>query len=127
MAGIILKHAKSLLATLLAIIIVFAAASLLDIIIATINSRFYTTAAFIVIFGVAGVFAATLGFMYGMEAAAAKNEFTRWSLIIFIILAGLVFFFFLAKIEGGDYEPAFKAYGATMTFSTLLFVKGKVG
>jgi hypothetical protein len=40
---------------------------------------------------------------------------------------GLLFFFLLAKMEGGEYEPAFKAFGAMMALSSLLFVKGKPG
>ena len=121
-----MKQVKSLLAASLTIMLVFVAASLFDIVLASISSRFYSPAAFIVIFGVAGVFATTLGFMYGIQAAGEKNKFSRWSLVVFIIMAGLLFFFVLAKLEGGEYEPAFKAFGATMTISTLLFVKGDI-
>ena len=121
-----MKLVKSLLVTVLVIVTAFVVASLVDIILAAISPRFYSTAAFIVIFGVAGVFAATMGYMYGMQAAGEKKESTRWILIIFIILTGLLFFLFLAKIEGGEYEPAFKSFGATLVLSTLLFIKGEV-
>jgi hypothetical protein len=67
-----------------------------------------------------------MGYTYAIAQALVKNEFTRWSLIILLIITGLLFFLLLAKIEGGEYEAAFKAYGATMALSSLLFVKGKV-
>ena len=36
------------------------------------------------------------------------------------------FFFFLAKIEGGEYESAFKAYGVSVALTCLFFIKGNV-
>ena len=87
--------------------------------------RFYSTAAFVVMFGVGGVFAACFGYFTGMEHARQKNEMARWSLIITLITLGLLFFFLLAKLEGGEYEIAFKAFGATMALGSLLFIQGK--
>lgn len=120
------KLLKPVIACIAAIFLVLVAASLFDILITVIGSRFYSKAAFIVIFGVAGVFAAILGYTYGIQQTVEKNETTRWTLLILILLTGLLFFFFLAKIEGGEYEPAFKAFGVTMAFSCLLFIKGRV-
>ncbi len=100
--------------------------SLLDIIISVMYSRFYSTAAFVVTFGVCGVFATVISYFSGIEAAVQKNEFTRWSLLIFIILIGFLFFFLISKLEGGEYAAPFKAYGIMMALTTLLFMKGKI-
>ena len=122
-----MKLLKPILTAFIIIIIIFIAASLLDILLVFFYPRFYSTAAFIVTFGVGGIFAGVIGYMYPMEKIIEKNETARWSLISMLIITGLIFFFFLAKLEGGEYEPAFKAYGATIALSSLLFVKGKPG
>ncbi|NOT51235.1 MAG: hypothetical protein HOP10_08150 [Chitinophagaceae bacterium] len=121
-----LKLLKPLLATTATIIIVFVAVSLLDIVISAFYLRFYTSAAFIVTFGVGGVFAAVLGYTYGTEQAPEKNETIRWTIIIFLVLCGLLFFFLLSKIEGGEYKPAFMAYGITLVSGSFLFIKNKL-
>lgn len=121
-----MKRIKPLLTAVGAIIIVFVAVSLFDILIAVLYARFYSPAAFVVTFGVGGIFAAVLSYQYGIDKATEKNETARWTLITLLIVTGLVFFFFLAKLEGGEYEAAFKAYGATLALGSLLFVKGKV-
>ena len=123
---IFLKLFKPLISCLGTILLVLIAACLFDILLAVISSRFYSNAAFIVIFGVAGIFATILGFSIGMEQAAEKNETTRWSLLILAILAGLLVFFFLAAIEGGEYGPGFKAFGVMTSLSSLLFIKGNL-
>ena len=118
-----MKYFKPLITALLIIIIIFVAASLLDILIIFIYPRFYSTAAFITTFSVGGIFAGVMGYMNGMDNATEKNETARWLLISFLIVTGLLFFFPLAKLEGGEYEAAFKAFGATQALSSLLFVK----
>lgn len=100
--------------------------SLFDIIILVLNSRFYSNVAFITIFGVGGVFASIFAYMYALNFSTIKNEWARWSLIITIIFSGLLFFFLISKIEGGEYEMALKAYGSTMALTSLIFVYGKV-
>jgi hypothetical protein len=105
---------------------VFIAASILDVILAVINSRFYSTAAFITIFGVGGVFAGGIAFMSGMDSTVEKTEGRRWQLIAVIVLTALLFVFVLAKIEGGEYAMAFRAFGITSALTMLLFVKGKL-
>lgn len=117
---------KYILALIGVIMVVLIAVSIIDIMIAFFYLRFYTHLSFIVSFGVGGVFAGVFGYIYSIQLAPEKNEFARWSLIITIIFTGLLFFFFFSKIEGGEYEPAFKAFGATLSLSGLLFVKGKV-
>ena len=117
---------RSLLVAIAVITVFFILVSFLDIGIAFFYNRFYTNFLFIATFGVGGIFAAVFGYSYGIKASAEKNESVRWSLIITFIITGLLFFFFLARLEGGEYEPAFKAFGITLALGSLLFVKGKV-
>lgn len=107
------------------IFLVFVITSLFDVILVFFFPRFYSNAAFITTFGVGGIFAGTMGYMNGMERSIKKNETARWGFISLLIIIGLLFFFLLAKLEGGEYEPAFKSFGATLAISSLLFVKGK--
>jgi hypothetical protein len=120
-----LKRITPLLVALAMIILLLLATSLLDILLVFFYARFYTSILFIVTFGVGGVFAGTMGYMYGMQSAMYKDELTRWMLIIFIILIGLLLFLVVVIFEGGEYEGAFRAYGITMALSTLLFIRGK--
>jgi len=117
---------KYILAAIGVIITVLIAFSLLDIFIAFFYLRFYTHLSFIVSFGVGGIFAGVFGYVYAIQLAPEKNEFARWSLISTILFMGLLFFFFISRMEGGEYEPAFKAFGATLTLAGFLFIKGKV-
>jgi hypothetical protein len=108
------------------IILLFTITSLFDIVIAVFYSRFYSTAAFVTTFGVGGVFAGIFSYSKAVGHASVKNEFTRWSVIIFIWIIALLFIFLLSAIEGGEYKAAFISYGITMALTTLLFVKGKL-
>lgn len=119
-----MKQLKSILAALISIFTVFVITSLLDVLLVFFFPRFYSNASFIVIFAVGGIFAGVMGYMNGMEASISKNETARRGFISLLILAGLLFFFLLAKMEGGEYEAPFKAFGATLALSSLLFVKG---
>jgi hypothetical protein len=100
--------------------------SLLDIFLVFTSQRFYSNALFIVTFGVGGVFAAVFAYMKGIERSVQKDETARWSLVLFIIFSGILFWFLLSRLEGGEYEVPFKAYGLTLALTSLLFVKGKV-
>ena len=104
----------------------FIAASFLDILLAAIHPRFYSMGAFMAIFGVAGIFAALICYSVAIDMAPVKNEWARWTAIILIIISGIVFFFPLATLEGGEYEYAFKSFGVAMAAASLFFVKGKV-
>lgn len=73
-----------------------------------------------------GVFASIFAYMYAINYAPRKNEWARWSLIITIIGSGLLFFFLISKLEGSEYELAFKAYGSTIALTSLIFVYGKI-
>ncbi len=117
---------KSWLVCTTIILLIFIVVSLFDVVLAVLNPRFYSNALFITTFGVGGIFASTLGYLQSIPLATEKNEFDRWSLIMVLIIAGLLFFFPLAKMEGGEYAAAFKAYGATMALSSFLFAKGKI-
>jgi hypothetical protein len=108
------------------ILLMFVIVSILDIILAVLNTRFYSTAAFVVIFGMGGVFACVFAYMKAIEMAKQKNELSRWCIISTIILTGILFFFLLAKIEGGEYKAAFKAYGLMVTLTTIIFMRGKI-
>ena len=108
------------------IFLVLVATSLLDIVLVFTNPRFYSTALFITTFGVGGVFAGVIAYMRGIDLSVKKDEIARWSLICTCIILGCLFFFLLSRLEGGEYEAAFKAYGITLAASSLLFIKGKI-
>lgn len=116
----------SLLLGLGAIIVIFIVTSLFDIVIAVFYSRFYSTAAFVVTFGVGGIFAAIFSYSKAVGYAAVKNEFTRWSAIVLIWITAALFIYPLSVLEGGEYQAAFIAYGVTLALTTLLFIKGKI-
>jgi hypothetical protein len=116
---------SSILACLTVIVVGFIAISLFDIVLAVLYARFYSNAAFFTTFGIGGVFAGLMAYTYGISVAKNKNETARWTLIGLLMGIGLLFFFFLARLEGGEYEAAFKAYGLTTGLSPLLMAKGK--
>ncbi len=116
----------SLLIALGTIILIFTLTSLFDIVIAVIYSRFYSTAAFIVTFGVAGVFASIFSYSWAVGYAAIKNGFTRWSVLILIWITAALFIYPLSVLEGGEYKAAFISYGVTLAITTLLFIKRKI-
>ena len=98
------------------------AASILDIFISAISQRFYDKAVFVVIFGVAGVFAAVISYMGAIEKAPQKTKSVSLILIAINILVGLIIFFLIARIEGGEYEAPFKAFGIMLVLSSLPFI-----
>jgi hypothetical protein len=122
----LLQRWKYLFVCLGIILLLFVVASIFDILLVFIYPRFYSNMLFIVCFGVAGVFAAFIGYVQSIGMAVEKNEFARWSLIILMIVIGLFFFFPFAMLEGGEYKAAFKAYGLMLTLCTGFFMKGKV-
>jgi hypothetical protein len=118
---------RYLLLCIVMIIVAFVTVGIFDIVISAIYSGFYSNAAFIITFGVGGIFASFISYGMAVEHAPVKNEFTRWSLIATIITLGVLFFFVLAPLEGGEYKTPFKAFGTTLALTALLFVKGKIG
>jgi hypothetical protein len=116
----------SLLLALGIIMLMFTIIRLLDIVISVFYARFYSNAAFVVTFGVGGVFACVFSFLKAVEYAVHKNEFTRWSVIILIWVTAALFIYPLSVLEGGEYQAAFISYGITLAFTTLLFINGKI-
>lgn len=101
----------------------FVAASLLDIFISVLKSRFYTEVAFVVTFVVVGIITASVAYINLSEIQAYKSAATHDTILATLIISGLVFFFPLAKIEGGEYEVAFKGYGAAIAATSFLFFR----
>lgn len=99
------------------------AASLLDIVLAVLKSRFYTEVAFVITFAVAGIFAASVAYIYVSDIPAYKSTTTHYLIIILLICCGLLFFWPLARLEGGEYEVPFKGYGAALAGTSLLFFR----
>jgi hypothetical protein len=108
------------------IILMFIAVSIFDILISVFYSRFYSTAAFVVTFGVGGVFAAVFSYLKAVEYAAVKNGFTKWSVLILIWVTSALFIYPLSVLEGGEYQSAFMSYGIMLALTSLLFVKDKI-
>ncbi len=121
-----ISNLKPVLTSSAITLLMFVIVSILDIIIALLNARFYSNAAFITIFGVGGVFATVFAYMIGIERANPKNETARWTLLSVIILLGILFFFPLAKIEGGEYKAAFNSYRLMIALTTIVFMRGKI-
>ena len=122
----IIRQWKSILVSILVILVMFFLVSVFDVILAVLSMRFYSPTAFIVMFGVGGIFAALFSYSYGIGIASPKNKWTRWTVTGSIVSTGLLFFFFLAPLESGEYEPAFKAFGIMLIPSSLLLYKSKM-
>lgn len=113
---------KSLLAAICTIIIVFAMVCLLDWVIISLYHGFYTRLSIVITFGIGGIVAATTAYFNGIKMADRVSETIHWSLIDLILLLGIFFFFFLARIEHKEYEIAFKAFGSTLSLGSCLFI-----
>lgn len=115
---------KYIKAFLLHFFIVFAAlviASLLDIFLAAIGEFFgtYSYALFIVIFGVAGVFAAAS--TLSPPGYFKKNSIPLWVALLYNIIIGSLYYFLFALLEGGEYQVAFRSLGVMLVAGSLLF------
>jgi hypothetical protein len=102
-------------------------ASFIVVLFSVLNTRFYSSGSLMITFGAGGVFAAVFSFYDSLTVAPAKNELARWSIIITMIIAGLLFIFFLSPIQNREYESAFTSFGSTLAFSSLLFIRGRMG
>jgi hypothetical protein len=102
-------------------------ASFIVVLFSVLNTRFYSSASLMITFGAGGVFAAVLSYYDSLTAAPEKSAFARWSIILTMIIAGLLFIFFLSPIQNREYESAFISFGSTLSFSSLLFVRGSMG
>jgi hypothetical protein len=122
----IIKQWKYLLTCINIIIAIFLVVSFIFVLFSVLNTGFYSSVSLIVTFGAGGVFAAVFSYYDSLNRAPVKNELARWSIIITMILAALLFIFFLSPIQGREYESAFTSFGSTLGFSSLLFVRGKM-
>ena len=123
----LIKQCKYLLTCINIIIFMFMLASFIVVLFSVLNTRFYSSASLVVTFGAGGVFAAVLSYSDSITVAPAKNELARWSIILTMIIAGLLFIFFLSPIQNREYESAFTSFGSTLAFCSLLFVRGRMG
>src|ERR1700712_3822509 len=103
------KKFKHLLFSFVVILAVFVAASVIDIWLFARYQRSYTSITFLVLFAVVGIIAGVICYFTSTEKMEDKTEFKRWSTIIFLIGISLLLFFLVARLEGGEYEGAFKA------------------
>jgi hypothetical protein len=108
-------------------LLIFIIASFFDIFIAVWKGRFYTSVTFIVLFGVAGVFASVLGYIKGIEMFQVKDEKARWTLLLTEIGLGAIFWFLLSPIEGGEYAPVMRSFGLMLGLTSFVFLYGKPG
>jgi hypothetical protein len=122
----IIKQWRYLLACINIIIAIFLVVSFIFVLFSVLNTRFYSPASLIITFGAGGVLAAVFSYYDSLNRAPAKNELTRWSIIITMVLAALLIIFFLSPIQGREYESAFTSFGSTLGFSSLLFMRGKM-
>jgi hypothetical protein len=118
-----MNQIKSIGLALLIIVIIFTLTSLFDIFISVIYSRFYSTAAFIVTFGVGGIFASFFAYTNSIKYTPG-NKRARWMLIAFMVITGILFAYPLSVIEGGEYQPAFVSFAVTLALTSFLFIKG---
>ena len=122
----LIKQWKFLFSCINIIIAMFMVVSFIVVLFSVLNERFYSSASLAISFGAGGVFAAVFSYYDSLNQALVKTELARWSIIITMILAGLFFIIFLSPIQNGEYESAFKSFGSTLAFSSLLFVRGKL-
>ena len=64
----------------------------LDIVLAALMPRFYSTAAFIVIFGVAGIIVSLLCFVTATDLGNKPGMKLKWPIIIFLACTGIILF-----------------------------------
>lgn len=116
---------KPILRSVLILFLVLVAVSFIDIFIAAWYGRGYSTAVFVVLFGVGGVFGTVFSYMSAIESVRENRNRVKWWVIGFLIFSGLLIFFLIAKLEGGEYEGPFKAFGLMTALTTLLFFNDK--
>jgi len=122
----IIKQWKYLLTCINIIIAMFMTFSFIFVLFSVLNTHFYSSVSLIITFGAGGIFAAVFSYYDSLNRAPVKNEIVRWSIIITMLLAALLFIFFLSPIQGREYESAFTSFGSTLGFSSLLFMRGKM-
>lgn len=116
-----MKYLIKFLQQFFIVFVILVAASVLDIVLAAVGEFFgtYSYALFIVIFGVAGIFAAV--FTLSPPGSFQKNPVPLWVSLLFNIIIGLLYFFPFALLEGGEYQPAFRSLGVMLVAGSLFF------
>jgi len=116
-----MKYVKKFLLQFFIVFVMLVFASLLDIVLAAIGEIFstYSYALFIVIFGVAGIFAAagTLS----PPGYFKKDDVPLWVSLLYNIFIGALYYFPFALLEGGEYQPAFRSLGIMLVAGSLFF------
>ena len=106
----------------LALVALFLLVSLVDVVMIFLYPRFYSLLLFICSFGVAGVFAGLFAYGAGRQQIPSINRRQETLVFALVSLMGILFVFPLSLLEGGEYEPAFKAYGiGTLLGSFLVY------
>ncbi len=96
-------------------------ASILDIILATIGefTGTYSNVAFVVIFGVAGIFAAV--FTLSPPEKFNKNPVPLWVMLVYNLIIGALYYFLISLLEGGEYELPFRSLAVMLVAGSLFF------
>ncbi len=116
---------KALAVEIGTVLLILVLASIFDILCAVFYARFYTSFLFTVSFFVAGIFAAIFAYSWSIQVFEEQTENIRWVLIGLLMLLGLLFFFPIAALEGGEYASPFKGYGIGLALGSIIFIKGK--
>jgi len=117
----LIKYAGKFLLHFFIVFVMLLLGSLLDIFLAAIGEFFgtYSYALFIVIFGVAGIFAAAA--TLSPPDYFKKNPVPLWVALLYNIIIGLLYYFPFALLEGGEYQPAFRSLGVMLVAGSLFF------
>ena len=119
----LIKQWKYLLTCLNIIVFSFLFVSFFFVLFSVLNERFYSSESLTITFGAGGIFAAVFSYYDSLNMAPAKNDQARWSLISMLhSLLLQTIYFFLSPIQNGEYESAFRSFGSSLAFSSLLFV-----
>ena len=114
-----MKYILKFLLQFAIVFMVLIAAGIFDIILSIIGEIFrgYSYAAFIVIFGVAGIFAAV--FTLSPPELLRKETVPQWVVLVFNLIIGLLYIFPFARLEAGQYAPAFRALGIMLLAASV--------
>ena len=116
-----MKYVIKFLLQFFIVFVTLVLASIMDILLAALGEFFgnYSYTLFIVVFGVAGIFAAV--FTLSPPERFKKTPVPLWVSVIYNILIGLLYYFPFALLEGGEYQPAFRSLGLMLVAGSLFF------
>ena len=113
---------RAFLTSTCAIIIVFIGIAVFDIIVNMLIPGLFSNTGIIISFALAGVYAAAFSFEFAYEMTR-KSATDKMLVILFQVFAGIGTYFILSRINGSEYEIAFKAFGSALALGSLLFIK----